>query len=216
MGKDASEPSAPLDIETRSFEIIETEVPEPRPFQGREWAVVRRMIHASADFELLRLVRFHPEAVSRGFEALKNGCSIVTDTQMTKAGITSARMDRLGCTVACHLSEPEVARRARAENRTRSAVAVEWALEGLDGGIYVVGNAPTALFELLEQIGRHGLAPALVVGMPVGFVGAAEAKEALMNQSEAPFVSLTGRKGGSALAAACVNALAELALEPEE
>jgi len=209
---DSRNPIAPGDIEARSFEIIESEVPEPRPYQGGQWSVVRRMIHASADFDLLRLVRFHPEALSSGLQALTRGCTILTDTQMTRAGITSGRMERLGCSVNCHLSDPDVVELAGRQNLTRTAAAVRKGLDRLDGAVYVLGNAPTALFELLSQTEATGRRPALIVGMPVGFVGAAESKQALAARTDLPCITLQGRKGGSALAAACVNGLAELAL----
>lgn len=209
-------PAKPGDIERKSFEIIDSEVPEPRPFEGPEWRVVRRLIHTSADFELLSLVRFHPQAVDRGVEALRGGCLIVTDTRMARMGITEARMARLGCRVECHINDPEVREKAEAFGTTRAAAAVDHALSSLEGAVYVVGNAPTALLRLLEHLGRGGPRPALVVGMPVGFVNAEESKDLLMAREEIPYIAIKGRKGGSALAAAAINQLAEIALEQGE
>lgn len=203
----------PGDIERRSFEIIESEVPEPRGFAGDEWRIVRRMIHTTADFELLSLAGFHADAVRKGTEALLRGCMIVTDTEMARMGITRDRMDRLGCSVQCYMGAPEVRDKARQENTTRASAAVDMALPLLDRGIYVVGNAPTALLRLLEWVERDACHPALIVGMPVGFVNAAESKEMLMAQKGIPYITIKGRKGGSALAACVVNQLAEMALE---
>jgi precorrin-8X/cobalt-precorrin-8 methylmutase len=208
------DPTPPGDIERRSFEIIEAEVPEPRPFQGTEWVVVRRMIHATADFDLLHQIRFSPGAVQAGLQALGRGCLVLVDTEMARAGITGGRMQRLGCSVRCDLSDPRVSREAREQGRTRTATAVRLAAGELENAICVVGNAPTALNELLDLCRERSAQPALVVGMPVGFVGAAESKERLAAQDGIPFVTVLGRKGGSAAAAACVNALAETALNP--
>jgi len=205
--------AAPEEIEARSFALIEAEVPKPRPFEGPQWRVVRRMIHASADFELLSLVRFHPRAVPAGINALAKGCLIVTDTQMALCGIPQRRMQRLSCTVRCLMDDPEVAARAAEAGATRARVAVDAALEREAPAIWVVGNAPTALLRLLECIEAGRARPELIVGMPVGFVNAAESKDILMRQTVTPFVTVAGSKGGSALAASVVNALADLAIE---
>ncbi len=204
--------NGPEDIQKRSFEIIDAEVPEPRPFQGDQWLVVRRMIHTSADFDLLDLIRFHPQATGRGIESLSRGCTIITDTEMAHAGITSARMNRLGCTVECLMNAPEVRERALRDGVTRASAAVDCALSRIDGGIYVVGNAPTALLRLLERIAEGACRPDLVVGMPVGFVNAARSKDLLVEQGVVPYITIRGRKGGSALAASVINQLAEMAL----
>jgi len=204
------------EIESRSFAIIESEVPEPRPFKGDEWLVVRRLIHASADFELLTLTSFHADAVQRGVEALLKGCLIVTDTEMARVGITKTRLGKLGSSVECYINHPEVIDKAREENSTRSASAVDYALEKLNGNICVIGNAPTSLMRLLYWMEKGRCSPALIVGMPVGFVNARESKEALLLQKHAPFITIKGRKGGSSLAAAAVNQLAEIALGKSE
>ena len=204
----------PEKIETRSFAIIESEVPEPRDFMGNEWLIVRRMIHTTADFELLSLVRFHDHAVKKGVEALMRGCLIVTDTEMARMGITRRRMDRLDCKVECYMGDSEVKEKAQREKSTRASAAVDHALPRLNGAIYVVGNAPTALLRLLEVIKKGACDPALIIGMPVGFVNASESKMMLMEQSKVPYISIEGRKGGSALAATVINQLAEIALAP--
>lgn len=205
----------PGEIERESLATIDSEVPEPRPFQGEQWRIVRRMIHATADFELLSLVAFHPAAVKSGTAALKSGCLIVTDTEMARTGIPKRRMKRLGCRVTCYMNDPAVINKASTQGLTRASVAVDHAASRLTGAIYVVGNAPTALLRLLEIIKEARCTPALIVGMPVGFVNAAESKQMLMDRSPIPFITIRGRKGGSAVAASVVNQLAELALEQQ-
>jgi len=208
------------DIEAESMRIIESEVPEPRAFAGDEWLVVRRMIHTTADFGLLDLVRFHPKAVEAGKRALAGGCTLITDTEMARAGIPDRRMNALGCTVRCLMRDPEVLALSQAQGTTRARAAVDFAVERLDApkgpAIWVIGNAPTALLRLLEHIEAGRAEPALIVGMPVGFVNAAESKALLMAQAKipytAPYITIEGRKGGSALAASAVNALAEMVL----
>ncbi|WP_243439554.1 precorrin-8X methylmutase [Fundidesulfovibrio soli] len=210
--RDIKAPMLPEEIERLSFSIIDSEVPEPRPFTGLEWEVARRLIHTSADFEMPALLRFSPGAVEAGVTALRAGATIVTDTFMCLKGIPRRRMDALGCRTVCFMEDPDVAQKARDAGTTRARMAVD-AAAGLAGPlIFAVGNAPTALLRLMELMDEGRLAPALVVGMPVGFVNAAESKDMLIARGDAPYVALAGRKGGSALAAACVNALAEAAL----
>ena len=209
-------PDGPGEIEKQSFVIIDAEVSEPRAFSGNEWLVVRRMIHTTADFELLSMVRFHPDAIQAGVKALREGCLIVTDTEMARMGIPMRRMQPLGCQVTCHINDPAVIENAQKKRITRASEAVDHALSRLDGGICVVGNAPTALLRLLSLIKKGKCKPALIVGMPVGFVNAAESKEMLMEQSGIPYITIKGRKGGSALAACVINQLAEIALERSE
>lgn len=200
------------DIETESLRIIDSEVPEPRPYQGDEWRVVRRMIHTTADFEMLKLVRFHPRAVEAGVNALSGGCVIVSDTEMARAGMPERRLTPLGCRVRCLMRDPEVLATSEREGITRARAAMDFAVASIRPAIYVIGNAPTALLRLLEHIEAGQAAPALIVGMPVGFVNAAESKALLLAQSAVPFIAIEGRKGGSALAACAINALAEIAL----
>jgi precorrin-8X/cobalt-precorrin-8 methylmutase len=197
----------PGEIESRSLAIIDAEVPAPRPFAGGEWAVARRMIHTTADFDLLNHIRFHPGAVRAGTEALLRGADIVTDTRMALSGIPRRRLDPLGCSVRCLMDDDRVAARAAAEGVTRAWAAVDEVMDTGGADIFVIGNAPTALFRLLDRIGRGGRAPRLIVGMPVGFVNAAESKELLLAQDAVPYITVAGRKGGSSLAACVVNAL---------
>lgn len=206
----------PQEIEARSLAIIDAEVPEPRPFCGPEWEVARRMIHTSADFELLSLIKFHPGAVAAGMAALSRGCLVLTDTDMARKGIPMRRMEPLGCRVQSLMGWPGATEAAKEQGLTRAAAAMRLAMNELGGGIAVIGNAPTALAMLLALLEQGALKaerrPALIVGMCVGFVNAAEAKELLLSQDEVPFIAIQGRKGGSALAASAVNALADLVL----
>ena len=209
---DSYSPVKPSEIENKSFAIIDSEVPEPRPFEKEEWLVARRMIHTTADFELLSLIRFHPDAITSGIDALKSGCLIITDTEMARMGIQKRRMERLNCRVNCYMNDPAVIDRASKEGRTRASVAVDHASSDLTGNICVIGNAPTALLRLLEIMKTGQCKPALIVGMPVGFVNAVESKEMLVEQKAVPYITIKGRKGGSALAACVVNQLAEITL----
>jgi precorrin-8X/cobalt-precorrin-8 methylmutase len=200
----------PLEIESRSLVVIDAEVKEPRPFAGDEWIVARRMIHTTADFDLLGHIRFHPEAIKSGVEALLAGADIVTDTRMALSGIPVRRLEPLRCKVRCLIDEPAVAKRARSEGVTRAWAAVDEVMAHGGADIFVIGNAPTALYRLLNWMERGARPPRLIVGMPVGFVNAAESKELLMAQDAIPYISIAGRKGGSSLAASVVNALLKL------
>lgn len=202
----------PQDIEDMSLGIIDAEVPQPRPYKGVEWEVVRRMIHTTADFELLELVRFSPGAVESGVRALLAGAAIATDTQMARCGIPMRRMEPLGCSVQCFMNDERVAAEAKISGTTRALAAVDVAVETVSPQIFVIGNAPTALVRLLFHIENGSVLPSLVVGMPVGFVNAAESKALLAAQEKVEFITLEGRKGGSALAACVINALANEAL----
>lgn len=204
----------PDDIEALSFSIIDREA-GAHAFSPRQWAVVRRMIHTSADFEYKTSVRMHEDAIEAGISAIRNGAAIVTDTNMARVGIRSRDLAAFGNSVVCMMADRSVADAAAAQGVTRARAAVDAALGVLEGGIYVVGNAPTALLRLIELVGDGRAAPALIVGLPVGFVNAAESKEALESNS-VPFITNRGRKGGSNVAAAVVNALILLAKEAEK
>ena len=201
----------PSEIERLSFEIIDDEAGD-HGFLPEQWKVVRRMIHTSADFDWQQMVRIHPEAIPRGVAAIRQGCTIVTDTEMARAGIRKRDLDRFHGTVRCYMSDAEVAKMAKRQGTTRAKAAVDAALPKIDGGVCVVGNAPTALLRLVEHMDREAVKPALVVGLPVGFVNAAESKALLLDRS-VPYITNVGRKGGSNVAAAVVNALILLAKE---
>lgn len=206
------QPLLPHEIEQESFRRIEAAV-GAHSLPPAQWAVVRRLIHASAEVELLFLVRFHPLAIAAGVAALRERRPVFTDTRMLLAGVLN-RLNRRGIKAQCLLDNPEAAVLAREQGLTRSAAAMELAKPKLPGSIVAIGNAPTALRRLLALLDEGMSPPALIIGMPVGFVDAAESKEALLAVT-CPYITLTGPKGGSALAASALNALAILA-EGEE
>jgi precorrin-8X/cobalt-precorrin-8 methylmutase len=206
------QPRLPQEIEAESFRRIEAQV-GAHNFPPEVWSVVRRMIHTTADLDYLTTVRVHPHAITAGVEALRRGAPLVTDTRMLLAGVGSGRLGRLEITPFCLMDDAEVAKEAARQGTTRAAAAMEAALPRLAGGLVAIGNAPTALLRLLELLEAGARPPALVVGLPVGFVNAAESKEALSRQNNCPFITALGPKGGSAVAAAVINALAIMALE---
>ena len=198
----------PEEIEALSFKIIDKEAP-PHHFSFDQWSIVRRMIHTSADFEYVKSVRFHKHAIARGLEAIKNGENIITDTNMARVGIRKSDLERFGTQVKCFMTDPEVGRIALKTGNTKAKAAVDAAIQDMENGIYVVGNAPTALLRLIELVKEKKAKPALIIGLPVGFVNAAEAKANLI-EMDYPYISNIGRKGGSNIAASVVNALAKL------
>jgi len=195
----------PMDIEKRSFEII-TEILGDRKLDPENELVIKRAIHTTADFDYADNLVFSPHAVTRGIEALKGGCDIVTDTQMAKSGISKATLARLGGEVHCFMSDPDVAAEAKARGVTRALVSMEKAARLDKPCIFAIGNAPTALIRIRELIDSGELKPALVIGVPVGFVNVVESKE-LIIETDVPHIVARGRKGGSNVAAAIVNAL---------
>lgn len=197
----------PMEIEKRSFEIISGMLEsEGVALDPENELVIKRVIHTTADFEYVKNLVFSEHAVSIGIEALKNGCDIVTDTQMAKSGISKTTLAKLGGEVHCFMSDEDVAQEARARGVTRAAVSMEKAA-GLEKPlIFAVGNAPTALIALDELIKAGRLAPKLIIGVPVGFVNVVESKE-LIIASSVPHIVARGRKGGSNVAAAIVNAM---------
>jgi precorrin-8X/cobalt-precorrin-8 methylmutase len=201
----------PHEIEQLSFQIIDSEAGD-HGFGSDQWPVVRRVIHTSADFEWQQMIRLHPQAIVAGVAAIRSGCAIITDTNMARVGIRQRDLVRFGCTVNCYMTDERVAETAARKGITRANAAVDVAAPMLSGGIYVVGNAPTALLRLLELIEQGRVHPALVVGLPVGFVNAAESK-ALLLACDVPYITNVGRKGGSNVAAAVVNALIIMAGE---
>ena len=204
----------PREIETESFRIIDREA-GPHGFPPEQWQIVRRMIHTSADFDYLRTARFHPQAIPAGTAAIRAGKPIITDTNMARAGIRKTDAQRFGIAATCHMDAPAIHAAAGSSGTTRATAAVDAAAAEMSGGIYVVGNAPTALLRLIELVRSGQARPALIVGLPVGFVNAAESKAALA-KLDRPFITNEGRKGGSNVAAAVVNALLLLAKEKNE
>ena len=201
----------PQEIEARSFAIIDAEIPEPRPFSGGLWEVARRCVHTLGDTEIVADLRLSRDGLAAGVAALRRGCTVYTDTRMAAAGLPLRRLTPLGVTVTPLMGLPGLEEISRRRGVTRSRAGIDMIADRLAGQIMVIGNAPTALLALLEALSQGAPAPALVVGMPVGFVNAAQSKE-LLRQSPWPHFTVLGRKGGSAVAAACVNALAELTL----
>lgn len=203
----------PEEIELESFRIIDYEAGD-HGWSNSEWQIVRRAIHTSADFEYASSIVFSDDVIEKAISAFKCGSGIVADTTMALSGISKPRLAILGCSVSCHVADADVAELAKAEGVTRSIAAMRKGISNLNNKIFVIGNAPTALFELLRLIKTGVAKPALIIGLPVGFVGAEESKNALASGSHnIPFITNIGRKGGSNVAAAVVNALTILALE---
>ena len=195
----------PLDIEKRSFEII-TELLGERVLDPENELVVKRVIHTTADFDYADNLVFSEHAVTKGIQALRQGCDIVTDTQMAKAGINKQVLSALGGEVHCFMSDQDVAAEAKERGVTRAAVSMERAAALGKNCIFAIGNAPTALIRLFELIQANQLQPNLIIGVPVGFVNVIESKELIM-KTEVPFIVAKGRKGGSNVAAAICNAM---------
>ena len=198
------QPVSPAQIERQSFEIIERELPHALdPVQA---PVIKRVIHTTADFSYADTMCFSENAIERGREAIRAGTDIVTDTQMAKAGINKKKLSVYGGAVHCFMSDEDVAAQAAARGITRAAVSMEKSSVMGDNLIYAIGNAPTALIRLYELIEEGKIKPALVIGVPVGFVHVVEAKELIM-RTQIPYIVARGRKGGSNVAAAICNAL---------
>lgn len=195
----------PQDIETRSFEII-TEILGEKKLAPENELVIKRCIHTSADFEYADSLYFSEGVSSVIMTALKNGCDIVTDTQMAKSGINKAALKKFGIEVHCFIGDPDVAEEAAQSEVTRASVAVEKAARLKKPLIFAVGNAPTALIKLHELITHKGFSPAAIIAVPVGFVNVVESKELIIGTST-PCIVARGRKGGSNIAAAICNAL---------
>lgn len=200
-------------IEHESFAVIDAEA-GPHNYTDEQWPLVRRMIHANADFEFNGLTAFHREAMQAGMKAvLKGGTPIVADVEMICVGLSKPRLAHFGLSTHQYISDDDVIEAAKAEDTTRAVQAMRKAhrLGKLDGAIVGIGNAPTALIELVRLIREAGVRPALVVAMPVGFVSAAESKDLMMTVNEVPWVAIKGRKGGSTLVVAAIHAMLSLA-----
>lgn len=195
----------PADIEKRSMEIIEEELGEIQ-LPAAEKNIIKRVIHTSADFEYARTLRFSPDAVTKGLAALRQGCTIVTDTNMAYMGISQRGLETLHSTKVCFMADEDVARMAKEQGTTRAVACMDKACT-IDGPLIIaVGNAPTALLRLDELIRQGKIHPDLIIGVPVGFVNVVYAKDIIM-QSGVPYIVAKGRKGGSTIAAAICNAL---------
>lgn len=196
----------PSDIEEASFLIIQEEIGELDNRTRLEQAVIYRMIHTTADFSFAESVRFNKDSAEKGRAALLAGCNIVTDTTMSLAGMNKQKITEHGGKIICLVSDPEVIREAKERNTTRSIVAMEHAVQQYPNAIFSIGNAPTALLRLIELVLEGKANPALIIGVPVGFVNVEESKESLL-MTEVPYIVTKGRKGGSTVATAIINAL---------
>jgi precorrin-8X/cobalt-precorrin-8 methylmutase len=200
-------------IEDQSFAVIDREA-GAHAFPPAEWTVVRRVIHATADFELKSLMRFQNDAIRAGVAALRGGCPIVVDVKMIAAGLNEDRLAAYGCKLWSFISDDDVIATARANNSTRAIEAMRKAHQRglIDGAIIAVGNAPTALIEVARLVREASARPALVIGVPVGFVSAAESKDIVL-ALPTPVIAVHGRKGGSPIAVAIIHALLMLSAE---
>ncbi|MDA8417337.1 MAG: precorrin-8X methylmutase [Betaproteobacteria bacterium] len=199
-------------IENDSFSVVDAEA-GAHSYALDQWQVVRRMIHASADFEFNGLTRFHPDAMAAGQAALRRGAPIVADVEMICVGLSRPRLEHFGVTAYQFIADPDVILRAQAENTTRAVQAMRKAHSRhlLDSAIVAVGNAPTALLEVIRLVREGVVRPSLIIGMPVGFVSAAESKAMLTELTDIPWMVIEGRKGGSTLVVAAIHALLMLA-----
>ncbi len=198
-------------IEDSSMQIIEDEIGNHN-YKEKEWLIVRRIIHATADFDFAgrNKIIFQQDAIDDGIRAICNRCSIIMDVNGVLGGLNKQNPKDFGNRMICNISEQEIRERAIKENKTRSQMSMRAASKDVEGGIVVIGNAPTALLEVIQMIREDVARPALVVGIPVGFVSATESKEELC-KIDVPFITNVGRKGGSPAASAIINALYKLA-----
>ena len=205
VGREMSERA--IDIEKLSFEIIDAEIGS-HGYNELEWPIVRRVIHATADFDFARKgkIIFHNNPIDSAFNAIKNKCNIVTDVDMVLSALNKKSIADLGLKSACYISDKTLSDKARLYNKTRSEMAMRYAADEINGGIVAIGNAPTALYEIIKMVRENVTKPALIVGIPVGFVSASESKDEL-TKIDTPFISNVGRKGGSPAASSIVNAI---------
>ncbi len=200
-------------IEHSSFAVVDAEAGGRGGYTEEQWPLVRRMIHATADFEFNGLTEFHPDAMQAGLGAIAAGSPVIADVEMICVGLSRPRLAHFGVQTHQFISDADVIEKARAEETTRAVQSMRKAHASglLDGGIVAVGNAPTALLEIVRLVREEGAKPGLVIGMPVGFVSAAESKDAVAGLNEAPWIITRGRKGGSTLVVAAIHALLALA-----
>ncbi|HEU0021116.1 MAG TPA: precorrin-8X methylmutase [Dehalococcoidia bacterium] len=199
----------PDEIDRESLKMVQASLPSSLRLESNEHYVLCRIVRAEGDSGIAESVRFSPGAVESGLVALKSGANVITDVRMVEMGISKALLRRHNLTTRCLIDAPQVASRAQKEGTTRSVAAVRELAPYLDGAIVAVGNAPTALLALLDLIDEGSVHPALVIGMPVGFVACAESKDELV-QRKVSYITILGRRGGSSAAAATVNALLDL------
>lgn len=196
----------PMAIEVRSFEIIKPYI-EKLNLDEAQTKIYSRIIHASGDVDYAPLIHIHEDAVEAMKKALLSGCKIYTDVEMVRTGINKRKLATWGGSVECKIADPEVVKYAKENGVTRSIAAMRYFGKDLNGAIVAIGNAPTALFEVIRLMNEENIRPAAIVGTPVGFVGAAESKDLLIAESKVPYITVTGTKGGSPIAVACINAV---------
>lgn len=196
----------PKDIEKRSFEIITEELGDTKLLPGTE-PIVKRCIHTSADFDYAQNLMFSENAVQKALDAIRQGACIVTDTQMGKSGINKKRLAKYGGEVFCFMSDEDVAQQAKQNGTTRAVASMDKAAKLDRKLIYAIGNAPTALIRLYEQVEQGIIDPELIIGVPVGFVNVVQSKELILKLQHTPYIVARGRKGGSNIAACICNAL---------
>ncbi|MBF0102486.1 MAG: precorrin-8X methylmutase [Desulfobacterales bacterium] len=199
---------SPQEIEHQSFTIIEQEA-GPHSFTPEEWSIVRRIIHTTADFEYMTSIRFQSNAIQMAKQAIQSGTKIITDTRMALSGIQKKAIEAYGGEVVCYIDDSTVQIQAQKHGTTRARMAIDMAVQSISGGIYVIGNAPTALLRLIELVQQNSAKPDVVIAFPVGFVNAAESKAELLALN-IPLITNIGRKGGSTVAASVMNALIQL------
>ena len=205
----------PDEIDRESLQMVQASLPKNISLSPREHYVLCRIVRAEGDPGIATDVRFSPQSVELGLQALKSGAEIITDVRMVEMGISKPLLKSQGLSTRCVIDAPEVAARAQREGTTRSVASLRELAPHLNGAVVVVGNAPTALLALLDLLDTGEASPSLIIGMPVGFVACAESKEELIRRA-APYISILGRRGGSSAAAATVNALLALMKAPEE
>ena len=200
---------SPAEIERESLKLVEAALPGSLSFSPNERYVACRIVRAEGDPQIAPAIRFSPGAVERGVAALEAGAVVITDVRMVETGISKALLKSRGISTRCQIDTPEVAARAQREETTRSVAAMRELAPHLNGAVVAVGNAPTALLALLDLVNEANASPALIIGMPVGFVACAESKDEL-HKGQVPYISVEGRRGGSSAAAATINALLSL------
>ena len=195
-----------MEIENRSMEIIAPYLKDLK-LTEEETKVYSRMIHAAGDVEYAPIIRIHPKAIYTAKAAIKGGCNIYTDVEMVRTGINKRTLSKFGGEVFCKVADEEIKQLAQNEGITRSMAAMRTFGKALNEAVVAIGNAPTALFEVLRLVRDEDIRPAVIVGIPVGFVGAADSKKALTDQSQVPYITVEGTKGVSPIAVAAINAI---------
>jgi precorrin-8X/cobalt-precorrin-8 methylmutase len=199
----------PEEIDRESLKLVQASLPKSLRLNPQEHYVLCRIVRAEGDPDIAGAVRFSPGSVEKGLQALKSGAEVVTDVRMVEMGLSRSLLRSHNISTRCLIDTPEVAARAQQEGTTRSVAAIRELAPHLNGSIVAVGNAPTALLALLDLADEEGIEPALIIGMPVGFVACAESKDELTKRS-IPYITISGQRGGSSAAAATVNALLDL------